>query len=521
MTSAALLLLVIAITGVNALRTVLPQQQLFTEFPAKMMIALLFVVIAFLGAMGWATVGDSVQVIAFILGGAFIIGPIAATMFARAGLHAPARALQFGLYWTPEGRQAVGALLASIALNAAESEIAATYGVSSPYISAQIAFAQKRYHEVLQLETAGTPAQQIAVRAIQARSYARLQRFDEAERAFSTAFSQYEQGKPHPGVYRELMLARADILAGRGQPREAREVLLQKMVGGHPFDGFEILAEGFRTNRQSAAELAMLTEAAPIVPRGKREEVAQRVRELGGDPATIFQSTRRGMPMTIGFAGVLIVAYLGQLAADRWLAAKQGLLSIFEPSSLIAAYLLDIPFAPYAEAWWRYLTYGFVHGNLIHILMNVWVFIDVGGLLEKRRSWAHVVSSFAIGTAGGAWLTQMFDDGPLILVGASGGVLGLAGMIFADALLGKRAEDQKLVQAMVRWMALIMLISVTVPGISLFGHAGGIVAGFAWGAALHYVPRLQRFMPLAGALSIGVMLFALAQALRLILPILS
>lgn len=519
MTSTALLLLVIGILGISTLRTVLLYFRVYSEYPAKMVIALIFVTVGFSDAMGWSTVGKATPTIGLIVSGLFIIGPVVAQLLARAGMHSVARMLQRGLYWTKEGRDAIGLYLTEIALTAREPKAAAAYGLEGAFYRSRIAFMERRYDDVLHLELTDIEAQHPLVRAVQTRAYVRLGQLEEAEREYYTTLLRYHRTPGvNPRIYPEIVLAEAEILAARGSVQSVQQFFAKEEFRRRPFDLFEVLVESFRANRQPAAELAMLTQAAPLVPRGKRNEFAERIQELGGNPSVIFASSQRVMPMTIGFAATLIIAYLGQIAADRYLAVKQGLLTIFDPSSLIAAFLLDIPFAPYAEAWWRFLTYGFVHGNLIHILMNVWVFIDVGGLLEKRRSWAHVVTSFAIGTAGGAWLTQIFDDGPLILVGASGGVLGVAGMIFADALLGKRPEDKKLVQAMIRWMALIMLISVTMPGISLFGHAGGIIVGFAWGAVLHYVPRLQRFMPVAGAVAIGVMAFALLQALRLTLP---
>lgn len=521
MTFVALLLLVIGFVGMRVLLDALHHHPLFSELPAKTAITLLFVFAAFMGSMGWSEVWGGIVYIAFTLSVLFILGPLGAKMFARAGLYAGARFLQLALYWTPEGRQAIGATLANIALYHGEPESAALFDANNHVIDAKIAFAQQRYRDVLEIGVLNTTERPPALRALRARAYARLEYFDEAQREFETGMSQYELQKPDPDVYRDLVLAQADILSVRGDPVQARDVILEKYIAGQVFEPFELLAFGCRVNYQPEAELRMLVEGGPAAPRGMRKAVASRIAELGGNPQVVYQSTKRGMPATYSFAAVLVLAYLAQSLADNILTAKHNLLTIFDPSSLIAAYFLDVPIAPFAEAWWRFLTYGFVHGNLIHILMNVWVFIDIGGLLEKRRSWAHLVTSFAVGTAGGAWLTRLFDDGPLILVGASGGVLGLAGMVFADALLAKQEEDQRLVQVMVRWMALIMLISVAVPGISLFGHAGGIVAGFALGAALHYVRPLQRFMPIAGVLAIGVMVFSLAEALRLVLPFFS
>src|SRR5690606_12027877 len=137
---------------------------------------------------------------------------------------------------------------------------------------------------------------------------------------------------------------------------------------------------------------------------------------------------------------------------------------VFEPSSLIAAYLQGLPGIPAGDAWWRFVTYGFVHGNVVHIGFNLWVLLDLGRLYERRRGWGDLIAAFVAGTVGGALLTSVAQAGqPLILVGASGGILAIAGALLADALLRRSAEDRLLLRSLLQWMALIMLFSV-LPG---------------------------------------------------------
>src|SRR5690606_22551959 len=150
-------------------------------------------------------------------------------------------------------------------------------------------------------------------------------------------------------------------------------------------------------------------------------------------------------------------------------------------SSLIAAYLQGLPGVPADGAWWRLITYAFVHGNLVHIGFNLWVLFDLGRIFERRRGWGDLLAAFVTGTAGGALLTGVMQAGqPLILVGASGGILGVAGALVADAMLRRSAADAVLLRSLLQWMVLIMLFSV-LPGVSLWGHAGGLLGGFVYG----------------------------------------
>ena len=113
----------------------------------------------------------------------------------------------------------------------------------------------------------------------------------------------------------------------------------------------------------------------------------------------------------------------------------------------------------------------------------------------------------------GAFLTVLVgSSGPLILVGASGGILGMAGALLADAWRGQTQQDRLMTRSLVQWMALIVVFSLAVPGVSLWGHVGGVVGGLLWGFVRQGLPRLPAVDLTAGLLSIGLMVYALAQA---------
>jgi membrane associated rhomboid family serine protease len=65
-----------------------------------------------------------------------------------------------------------------------------------------------------------------------------------------------------------------------------------------------------------------------------------------------------------------------------------------QPSSIAAAFGLGVPGFPFSDAWWRYLSYAFVHGGIIHIGFNVWVLLDLGRVYEARRGWGDLMAAF-------------------------------------------------------------------------------------------------------------------------------
>jgi len=69
----------------------------------------------------------------------------------------------------------------------------------------------------------------------------------------------------------------------------------------------------------------------------------------------------------------------------------------------------------------------------------------------------------------------------LALVGASGGVLGVAGALLVDASGGSLRSDRSLTRNLLQWMALLMIFSLAIPNVSLWAHVGGVLGGAAWG----------------------------------------
>ncbi|NKS29369.1 rhomboid family intramembrane serine protease, partial [Rhodococcus hoagii] len=73
---------------------------------------------------------------------------------------------------------------------------------------------------------------------------------------------------------------------------------------------------------------------------------------------------------------------------------------------------------------------------------------------------------------------------PLVpTAGASGAIFGLLGAQAVILLRLKRSPTPVLAV-----IAINVIISITIPGISLWGHMGGLVAGAAATAALLYAP---------------------------------
>lgn len=127
--------------------------------------------------------------------------------------------------------------------------------------------------------------------------------------------------------------------------------------------------------------------------------------------------------------------------------------------------------------WWRIVTSGFLHANLIHIGFNMWVLWQLGQLLEPALGRLRFGLVYFVAMLCGAFGVLVLDPGALT-VGASGAVFGLMGCaVAAFRSRGINVFDTGLGAALV----LNLVFTFAIPGISIGGHVGGLIGGFLCG----------------------------------------
>ncbi|MGH3064962.1 MAG: rhomboid family intramembrane serine protease [Gaiellaceae bacterium] len=153
--------------------------------------------------------------------------------------------------------------------------------------------------------------------------------------------------------------------------------------------------------------------------------------------------------------------------------------------------------------WWRLLTATFLHGNLLHLGMNMLVLWIIGPPLEEyfgrgRYALVYLVSGLA-GSAG-----ALIVSGGAPTVGASGAIWGIMG---AAVLLEARRIYVFGGQAM-GLVVFNLVITFLIPGISIGGHIGGLIGGGVCAlvfASLRRTPTLATLSVAAvGALSVAI-----------------
>lgn len=130
--------------------------------------------------------------------------------------------------------------------------------------------------------------------------------------------------------------------------------------------------------------------------------------------------------------------------------------------------------------YYRIITSGFLHFNVLHIGMNMFLLWQLGQLLEPAMGRIRFTLLYFICMVGGAIGALVLEPNALV-GGASGAVFGL----MAAAAVGLHQRGINPMRTGIgTTLILNLVITFTIPGISVGGHLGGALTGAAVGYAL-------------------------------------
>src|SRR5215471_12570310 len=141
--------------------------------------------------------------------------------------------------------------------------------------------------------------------------------------------------------------------------------------------------------------------------------------------------------------------------------------------------LFGAKFGPFIAAgqWWRLVTAGFLHGNLLHILMNSWVLFDLGAQVEELYGGARMLVIYFLSSVAGFYVSALWR--PLTpSVGASAALFGLVGAMIALGTRHRSAMGEMVRSVYLRYLVYLLIFSL-LPGVDMAAHLGGLAGGFA------------------------------------------
>ncbi len=113
--------------------------------------------------------------------------------------------------------------------------------------------------------------------------------------------------------------------------------------------------------------------------------------------------------------------------------------------------------------WWRLLTAGFLHGGILHLLMNSWVLFDLGAATEESYGTSRFLVFYFVSTITGFYASYLWNPG-VPSVGSSAGIFGLLGAMIALGMRDKSSYGAAIRSHYLQWGIYAILLSALVPG---------------------------------------------------------
>jgi len=162
--------------------------------------------------------------------------------------------------------------------------------------------------------------------------------------------------------------------------------------------------------------------------------------------------------------------------------------------------------------YWRLLTAGFLHAGFFHLLFNMFSLWILGSLLEPSIGRLRFALIYFVSLLAGSFGALLVEPDSFT-VGASGAIFGL----MAAAAIVMRSRGMSLMESgLGLWIVLNLVITFTVPNISIGGHVGGLIGGGLAALILFDLRdrvRLPELVPTLLCAAVGVVAVAGAIAL--------
>jgi membrane associated rhomboid family serine protease len=141
--------------------------------------------------------------------------------------------------------------------------------------------------------------------------------------------------------------------------------------------------------------------------------------------------------------------------------------------------------------WWRVISSGFLHAGFLHLALNMYVLWIAGSILEPGIGTPRFLGIYFVSLVAGS-LGALIVDPNTLTVGASGAIFGLMAAVIVVAR-GRGVEQ--LARQFALFVVLNLVLTLSVPGISVGGHVGGLIGGAVAALLVIFVERRMSGRP--------------------------
>jgi membrane associated rhomboid family serine protease len=224
----------------------------------------------------------------------------------------------------------------------------------------------------------------------------------------------------------------------------------------------------------------------------------------GAQAAPVYST--RNLPgqqayVTVTLIAINILVFVGQMVTRDTADAATSVLAL--EGGVTEQGILWGPYVGINHEWWRLISGGFLHANLIHIGMNMFVLYLIGPQLERLLGAARYLALYLAALVAGS-LGVMIVSPQSATLGASGAIFGLLGAMAAYQL-SHHIDIMK--SGLGRLIGINLVITFLGSSfISVGGHVGGLIGGAAAGYAMFVLE--ERKLPAWAGIAMGAALAA-------------
>jgi membrane associated rhomboid family serine protease len=168
------------------------------------------------------------------------------------------------------------------------------------------------------------------------------------------------------------------------------------------------------------------------------------------------------------------------------------------------------PFYTGTHEYWRLITAGYLHDGLLHILFNMVFLYFMGSMLEPAIGKLNFAVVYFVSLLAGSFGALLFQpDSPTI--GASGACFGVLGALMVVAYYRGISIWQS---GLGLTLVINIVFSLSIAGISIGGHLGGVVGGAICGFVIVQLGERRRMQTaaIAACLVVGALFAVVAIA---------
>jgi membrane associated rhomboid family serine protease len=194
------------------------------------------------------------------------------------------------------------------------------------------------------------------------------------------------------------------------------------------------------------------------------------------------QAPARRAPATYTLIAINVVVFMLQLALRE---SSNG--SVIANSFAQRGIEIDV-----LGEWWRAFTAMFLHADPFHLLVNMYALWILGPIIERRFGPASFAALYTASGLAGSALFHAVGAPDIWVVGASGAIFGLFGVLLAASFRRRHSPGgAALFNQLLFLLAINLALPLLVPRIAWQAHLGGLAAGMLLAVLWERVP-LQR-----------------------------